>query len=147
MKTTKKILLAFVFFSIGLLLFWAGRIYGKEDSSPGSDGDPIITKSYLDLRLGNLGDKGGASGSNFKKVRLKKGSRLLAEEGSLLLVYKGNGSVIGSDGLINTSHGVLFKRGDSLVKYHVFLSPSEGSGILAKDRMTIFLSGSYQITN
>lgn len=118
----------------------ARYIYGNEDNFPGSNGDPLITKSYLDDRLSSV-----RSGKGFRKIVLKKNSELQFSEGTEFLVYKGSGRVTGESGLINVSKGVMFEKGNSLVKYHLFLAPDEKCGILADARMTVFLSGEYKI--
>lgn len=132
-----SILFLFVFLLTGLFV---GKLYGSDDDFPGSNGDPLITKSYLEDRL-----KKNSGGSHFQKVQLRKNQILLAEEGSEILVYKGNGRVTGRAGLVNMSRGVLFEKGNSIVKYQLFLAPSENCGIIANDKMIVFVSGGYQI--
>ena len=58
-----------------VLTFKAGVMVGAADNEPGSVGDPLVSKSYLDSRLDGL------SGV-MTKVTLSKGSVLVAAEGA-----------------------------------------------------------------
>lgn len=136
----KKVLLIFGSCLSLFLAFYFGKLYGNEDAFPGSNEDPLITKSYLDERL-----SGKIGGGTFLKVSLAKNKTLFLHEGAEFVIYKGSGKVKGSVGLINTSKGILFESGDTLVKYQVFLAPSENCGIIANDKMTLFISGGYSI--
>lgn len=127
-----------------LFVSFAFRIQGRDIHSadyisPGSNEDPLITKSYLDERL-----KGHRSGGGFKKIYLQKKQILELESGTEVIIYKGSGKVRGKDGLLNVSKGLLFLDGDSIVKYNLFLAPSEKCGIIASDSMTVFVSGNYK---
>lgn len=127
-------------FTFLITAFLVIRTYGSEEGFPGSDGDPLITKSYLEKRLKETPLKEG-----FRKVKIKKKAKLLLKEGSEILIYKGSGRVTGDEGLINVTQGVLFEKEHSLVKYHLFLAPSDNCGIIANDRVIAFVSGEYQI--
>lgn len=138
MRKSKGKFFGFVILSVVLIFtgFQIGSIYGGEEDFPGSDGDPLITKSYLESRLSEK-----RSGS-YQKISLSKGNLLILGEGSELIVYQGSAKVEGE--LLNVSKGILFEKGNSLVKYNVFLAPKENCGIIASDRMILFVSGSYQ---
>lgn len=148
MKRTK----IFVFLAValtGVLAFHGGVAFGAS-GSPGSSSDPLITKSYLEMRLKNLG--GGttveAADSNsakagYRLVTVKKGGTLKLSAGSAVVLYRGSCSVTGSDGLILISTGTLFHDGDSAVKYREYLSPSSSSGLVMTGNSTVFVLGDY----
>lgn len=138
----KKLFLSICSILIGVFIFKVGMEVGAATSEPGSASDPLITQSYLEKRLE---DFTGGSSQSFKKVSLKKGNILTADEGTELLLYSGNANIAGSKGLINTSSGELFQNGYTMVKYNNFLSPADGSGIKATTSATIFVKGSYSI--
>ena len=129
------LLLIFIVFKVGVEV-------GAASSEPGSAGDPLITKSYLDKRLEDIA--GGGSGG-YKKVTVQKDKTFTASEGTEFILYSGNATVKGQEGLINISSGELFKSGNSLVKYNIFLSPDTDCGLKATTTVTLFVKGNYNI--
>lgn len=126
--------------------FGAGRIFGAGSSEPGSQGDPVVTLSYLNARLAEAGGGTGTSGNieaespgAFKQVKLEAGETLMLSDGSELVVYSGNSSVLGNAGLIDLTDGSLFKEGTSTVLYHVYLAVGGNSGIKASGKMIIYV--------
>ncbi len=117
----------------GTLLFCSGMQVGAATNEPGSAGDPIITRSYLEQQLEMLGDGG------YECITLKKGEELSVTQGSRVILYTGTASVIGS--LIDTTAGTLVTEGGKAEKYHSFLAPADGSGFTAQATCVIFLSG------
>ena len=147
--------------ALGCGIFRAGMAYGAGGAEPGSQGDPIVTLSYLNSRLASLeGNSGGGnagqgtegtqtgSSGGFARVELIKGQTLKLADGSLLTVYSGNGVVTVSGngaGLMNLSGQELFGDGTSAVLYSVFMGVGEGSGIRANGSMTLYVSGDYEL--
>lgn len=138
----KKVGIIISFIAIVIIVFKVGIEVGAATSEPGSSGDPLITKSYLDKRIGEF--SGGGSGG-YKKVTVKKNETLTASEGTELILYSGNAAVKGQYGLINLSSGELFKSGNSVVKYNIFLSPDSDCGIKANTTAIIYIKGNYNI--
>lgn len=125
---------------VGLVFFRAGVKVGAADSEPGSVGDPLVSKSYLDSRLNEL------SGV-MTKVTLSKGSVLTAAEGATIIMFSGNGTVSGSGaGLVNVTAGELTATGISLAKYNTYLFPDAATSVTAGSTMVVFVTGTYQIT-
>lgn len=123
-----------------VLTFKAGVMVGAADNEPGSVGDPLVSKSYLDSRLDGL------SGV-MTKVTLSKGSVLVAAEGASMIVFSGNGSVSGNgSGLINVTTGELTENGLSLAKYNTYLFPDAATTVTATSTMVVFLTGTYNVT-
>lgn len=134
------LLLAFV----GSLCYRAGRADGAGNGVPGSVGDPLITKSYLEERLSEVG---GGGSSCFVKVTLARGEELTLNPGSELMLYSGSAAVAGAAGLVNLTTGELFKRGNSVVRYHLYLAPEDGCGIVADANVTVYVCGTYNKKN
>lgn len=138
MKKTGVFILTLVL--VGLVFFRAGVKVGAADSEPGSVGDPLVSKSYLDSRLNEL------SGV-MTKVTLSKGSVLTAAEGATIIMFSGNGTVSGSGaGLVNVTAGELTATGISLAKYNTYLFPDAATSVTAGSTMVVFVTGTYQIT-
>lgn len=123
----------------GTFLYRAGVVKGASGAVPGSAGDPLVTKSYLEQQLSQLD---GGSGT-FLQVSLAKGDKIVLAAGSEVMLYSGNASVTGSGGLVNLTTGELFKSGNSLVRYHLYLSPADSSGLTASGSVVVFIRGGY----
>ena len=124
----------------GAAIYGAGMAKGASGAVPGSVGDPLVTRSYLEDQLAEVS---GGSGGTFSRITLSKGDRLAVNSGGELIVYSGNAEVSGTDGLVNLTTGELFRSGNSAIKYHLYLSPSDASGILASGNVTVFVKGGY----
>ncbi|MBP3568189.1 MAG: hypothetical protein J6K04_03385 [Lachnospiraceae bacterium] len=117
---------------VGTVLFCSGMQVGAATNEPGSAGDPLITRSYLEMQLESIG--GG-----FECITVKKGETLSLAQGAQVILYTGSASVTGS--LIDTTEGKLSASGTKAVKYHSYLATADGSGFTADATCVIFLSG------
>jgi len=117
---------------VGTVLFCSGMQVGAATNEPGSAGDPLITRSYLEAQLEN-------AGGGFECITLKKGETLSLAQGAMVILYTGSASVTGS--LIDTTEGSLTPAGAKVQKYHSYLAPADGSGFTADATCVIFLSG------
>lgn len=127
----------------GIGMFRAGEVRGASGNEPGTAADPIITKSYLDMRLAELNGGTTVARESFERVALAKGEILTVKSGGELVLYSGNTSVIGESGLIDLTTGELFKEGNSLVRYNQYLSPEDGCGLQADGKAVVFVKGEY----
>lgn len=134
----KKLIAGLVIAASCFTMFQAGMKAGAAQATPGSSGDPLITQSYLESQLENVGS------SSYKKVSLVKGKTLKTSQGAELVIYSGNGTVTGG-GLVNLTTGEMFEKGMSAVMYSHYLSPASGCGVKATSSMVIFIKGSYTI--
>lgn len=117
----------------GLLLFGSGMKVGAATSEPGSAGDPLITQSYLELRLSQLN-------IGYECITLNKGATLELLQGAQVVLYTGSAKVSGS--LIDMTGGVLAASGTVAERYHTYLAPADGSGLTATAACVVFVSGS-----
>lgn len=116
----------------GVLLFCSGMTVGAATNEPGSAGDPLITRSYLEQQLEGIG-------TGFECITLKKGETLTLAQGAQVILYTGNATVVGS--FIDTTAGSLASAGTKVQKYHSYLAPADESGFTADATCVIFLSG------
>lgn len=114
----------------GAVLFCSGMTVGAATGEPGSAGDPLITKSYLETQLADVG---------YTCITVPKGESVFLEQGSQVILYTGNAALNGN--LIDTTAGNLASAGTKAEKYHVYLAPMDGSGFTADSTCVIFLSG------
>lgn len=116
----------------GTVLFCSGMTVGAATAEPGSAGDPLITRSYLEAQLENV--TGG-----YECITLKKGETLSLVQGGQMILYTGSASVTGS--LIDITEGSVSVAGAKAQKYHSYLAPADGSGVTAEATCVIFVSG------
>ncbi|MBO5351722.1 MAG: hypothetical protein J6J42_08100 [Lachnospiraceae bacterium] len=134
-KANKRFWMAGAVVLGGSLLFCSGMTVGAATSEPGSAGDPLITRSYLEEQL-----KGATGG--YECITMKKGDTLEVAQGAQLIVYTGSATVTGN--LIDLTSGSLANAGTKVQKYHSYLAPADGSGFTAAATCVIFLSGEKQ---
>ena len=116
----------------GTILFCSGMTVGAATNEPGSAGDPLITRSYLEAQLKNVAGE-------YECVTLKKGETLTLVQGAQMILYTGSAQITGN--LIDTTAGTLATAGSAAQKYHSYLIPADGSGFTAESTCVIFLSG------
>lgn len=131
-RKRNKLWLAGIAVLLGTLLFCSGMQVGAATNEPGSAGDPLITLSYLEERLEQ-------SGGGYECITLKKGEMVSLAQGSQVILYTGNATVL--ENLIDTTAGTLVTGGTKAEKYHSYLVPADGSGFTAQATCVIFLSG------
>lgn len=152
----KKIILVIVAVILVCAFFGTGMVVGAATYEPGTQGDPVVTLSYLNARLleagiasGTSADVSGASLSDtapsFRQLKLASGEQLILEDGSMVIVYSGNGSVIGTTGLMNLSTSDIFPSGTSVVLYSLYLGMGSSSGIKAAGNMTVYVLGNCSV--
>ena len=122
-----------------LSAFYGGTKVGAAQNTPGSAYDPLITQSYLEQRLAQT------ETASFVKVDLAKNKILTLEIGGQIVVLTGTANTIGSNGLVDTTEGVLLAKDLSVMKYHLCFAPADGSGIKATTACTVFVTGDYTI--
>ncbi len=117
--------------------FVSGRYAGAAPGTPGSEGDPLVTLSYLEKRL-----QGNSAVS--AKVKLEKGQRLTGTPGTTLILLGGSVTAAGN-GLIDVTEGCMAKEETSLFPYHSYVVTEEGAGCEALSGCTVFVSGEYKV--
>ena len=144
------LLVAFIVLQMGLKVKAGGY-------DPGSDKDPIITKSYLDVQLSKLKEYVDSKGSNtpqpqrgdiYEVVNLKKGQNIIFEGSSEVILRGGKASVIDSEsgGLADLTTGTDLKMDYDVPSNHLLLIPkSDGRGMNSQSNCTLLVKGKYII--
>ena len=146
MSKKKKISIILVIVIVGALgIFKAGMMVGAADEpKPGSVNDPLITKSYLESYIANLGLSGSGTASGYTKVVLQKGSTLIGSEGTEIMLYSGSANSYVKDGqLVNVTIGEAYDDGMTLGKFCVYVCPDKSSGIVAMSDVVVYVKGNY----
>lgn len=156
----RTILILCVLVAMGLILK-TSLVVGAATADPGSSGDPIITKSYLDSRLSKLktelndvfsagssgttsakNETGVSSASGFIKLLLKKGEKVTLTDGALAILYKGNAALSAGEGLICPNNGEVYTKGLTPPLYVELLSAGENT-LTASSKLTLYVLGEY----
>lgn len=125
-------------------------------SEPGTDSDPIVSKSYVDLADNKFKEELNSVKSDVKKtkfevVEINKGQKLIAGEGTEFILRAGKASAISSE-----SGGIADFTADKYKDYfneeilpinHLMLvSRDDGRGVLAiDDKVYLMVKGQYVI--
>ncbi len=124
---------------VGLCLMtfmMAGVVMAVADTQPGSESDPVVTKSYVDARTA------------FTPISLKAGQKLIGQEGCEIILRSGEATAIdnGANGISDLTAGVDLTMGMAAGLNHQLLVPrTDGRGIAAKTDIWVMVKGMYQI--
>lgn len=123
-----KKLLKLVFVSY-MVLFSAFELCAQ---TPGTSGDPLVTKSYLDFA------------AKLRKVEIKSGTKIAAESGALIIVISGQLKVELKKGgfVIDLTSGRRIVNNLTLQPYHLIMVPEGGDcGFKASKDSTLMALG------
>ncbi|SNX54517.1 hypothetical protein [Thermoanaerobacterium sp. RBIITD] len=147
MKKVYALILTFV-----VILAALGIGYADSSSDPGSQQDPLVSKSYVDNKYDEVKSYvdskigSGAVGSSYDIVELKAGESITLYEGSEAIVRTNNSSVIvtKTDGVSDLTGGKDLKNDTLIPANHLLLFPrSDGRGIKANNYTIIVVMGKY----
>ena len=116
---------------MGLLLRGAVLAQG---STPGSEDDPLVGKSYVDKYI------------KLEVVEMGPGQCLLADGGAEIILRGGQGRAITSPlgGLADVTQGRDVGSGESIAANHLLLVPrSDGRGVRAVTDVILLVRGRY----
>lgn len=114
--------------------------------TPGSEGDPVVTKSYVDSQIAQI--KSGGASSSYVVVQVSPGQRLLGKGGTEIILRSGEATAIdnGANGISDMTAGADLMTGQSVGLNHLLLVPKDdGRGIQAKTDLFVMVRGSYTI--
>lgn len=132
----KRIALA-ALIGVGLLGvgFWLGNA-SASTNEPGSAGDPLVSKSYVDSLL------------VFQVVSVPKNSILVGEGGTEIVLRGGQAAAVASvnGGILDVSDGVDVADGVVIKPNHLLVVPrTDGRGVLAKTDLILMVKGPSSI--
>lgn len=157
MKKKNLIILLAAGLILAMAVITAG--YG-EDMEPGSIGDPLVTKSYIDNIVDGLKDRltalenklgsgeGTAAASSWEVIQVGAGKSVLGGEGTEIVLRSGSASALdnGKDGVSDLTGGADLKGGTAIEKNHLLLVPrQDGRGIFCISSCWVMVLGDYEI--
>ena len=157
MKLSKRLtaLATVTVLTIGSSVYCATAISAAD---PGTSGDPLVTKSYVDEAISNLLNvlSGGTSGSlstsqgeAFVPVKVVLGEKVIGGEGAEIILRSGNAVsyTSGEDGIIDVTSGQEFYNNSNLEKNHLLIVPrDDGRGaLITSEEAWFIIKGDYTI--
>ena len=133
-------------------------------ADPGSDADPLISKSYIDnvllpsihnyinnaiAALSGGEQPIGQASNTFEVVTVHSGNRIICGKGTEFIVRMGNGSIIASErgGIADVTSGVDLGNGHTAPLNHLLIVPlDDGRGIqVGGGDMILMIKGGYTV--
>lgn len=137
MKKRKNLWFAGTLLVAGVFLGWFGKGFAAGDPAlPGSEGDPLVSRSYVDAK------------SRMLVVEIPAGKQLLGSAGTEIIVRSGSATAIDTlmGGLSDVTGGKDLKKGDPAPANHLLIVPrDDGRGILAVTSLFVMVRGGYTI--
>ena len=118
---------------LGMLCGYA--VFGASDG-PGTDSDPLVSKSYVDTKL------------TYTPIQLTAGQKLIGKEGTEIILSSGEATAIdnGANGISDITAGTDLMTGMQVALNHLLLVPrDDGRGITAVTDIWVMIRGDYEI--
>ncbi|NLY44143.1 MAG: hypothetical protein GX066_09315 [Clostridiaceae bacterium] len=155
-KSPRKMVLLTAIFICAVIAF---QIVYAAVIEPGSEGDPLVTKSYIEevmmpkIKQEILEAVKGSSGSpeqplKFEVVSVQKGQKLIGGAGTELILRMGKATVIATQkgGLADTTQGVDLPNGVPMPANHLLIIPvDDGRGFSANEDVLVMVKGTYRL--
>ena len=134
----KKIIMIIAVTVAACILFGGGVYVGAASNGAGSQNDPVVSLSYLEYRLEQLGDVGqGSTVTQPKKTELARGERFMPGEGGVIVLYSGKCTAVGN--LLDLSSSSVLKESSAIPAYSQILVPDNASGVVASEKTVLFV--------
>ena len=127
-----------------LLALTAFLMVGTYAADPGTDGDPLITKSYID----NVVYPHIENSSKFSVVDVKAGKRVICSSGTEMILRMGSCTIIGTQkgGISDVTMGYDLPDGTIVQGNHLLITPlDDGRGLRTTTDCLIMIKGKYSI--
>ena len=161
----KKHLLILIAAALLLTMSFMAVTYGL-DAKPGTEGNPLVTKLYMDAvvdgvketvtkleaRIASL-EKGGstvetAPAASWEVIEVKGGKSVLGGEGTEIVLRSGNAVAVdnGANGVSDLTAGQDLMGGTKISPNHLLLVPrQDGRGIRCENNCWVMVLGEYTI--
>ena len=146
MKQNKLVLMV----SLVILLLAGSILIAAAAGSPGSQDDPVVTKSYVDQKIAQLsgGIPAGGGSPVFTVIEVEAGKKVIGAEGTEMILRGGEAVALdnGVDGISDVTSGTDLKKGTVITRNHHLLVPkADGRGIQATAKIWVMVKGAYTI--
>ncbi len=148
LKSNRKAILTI---TVLIILIVGVAAVNAATTDPGSDSDPIVTKSYVDSAiasaLANSSSSGGSS-AGYEVVHVDAGKSVIATGATEMILRSGTAQAIdnGSDGVSDMTSGIDLMKNYTVRTNHLLLVPrDDGRGIKTTSECYIMIRGSYEV--
>ena len=135
-------------------------------AKPGSNDDPLVTKSYVDEKIKQLETAASSDPFPFDKVQnqnetqesavkiiftpvlINAGESIIGHEGTELILRSGEAYAVvsGTNGLSDITEGIDLLNGEKIPENHLLVVPrDDGRGFLAKTDVWVLAKGGFDI--
>lgn len=132
----KKMLITLLL--VAFVIFGAGFAVGAVTAEPGSNEDPLITKSYLDTRIAEFNKDIG-----YQKITVSKGRSLACVAGTQIIMTSGTAKA--NAALMDTTTGKKTSKSKKLTKNHSLLVTKDNTTIKASGSCVVYVLGNYTL--
>lgn len=115
-------------------------VAGSYAAQPGTEGDPLITKSYIDNTV--------MPQTTFKVVEVPAGKKVIGGAGTEMILRMGTCSVIGTQkgGVSDVTMGYDLANGIIVQGNHLLIVPlADGRGVATSTNCIFMIKGTYEI--
>ncbi len=121
-------------------------------ASPGTNDDPLISKSYIDsVVYPYIDSKVSSSGQTaLEIVNVKAGKAVYAQAGTELILRSGSAAVMSTDkgGVCDVTAGLDLPNGTGIAANHMLIFPvADGRGAVATSDCIFMIRGDYEVRN
>jgi len=142
----------FLMLAMALMIFSVFALAVRADvGDPGSESDPIVTKSYVEKLILNMkqyvDSKTGGSAS-LEVVNLNEGERIVGEGGTEIILRSGQAAIVDSigGGISDLTAGKDLKKDEKAPQNHLLLVPrDDGRGLAAESDVVLMVRGNFTI--
>jgi len=109
-------------------------------AQPGTEGDPLVTKSYLESLINQE--------TKFRVVEVPAGKTVIGSAGTEMILRMGTCSIVGTQkgGLSDVTMGFDLPHGTNVQGNHHLIVPlDDGRGVTTSSTCLIMIKGSYKI--
>lgn len=127
--------IAIVLCALGVLL-----VAGSYAAQPGTEGDPLVTKSYIESAV--------IPQTKFQVVEVPAGKNVIGDAGTEMILRMGTCSVVGTQkgGVSDVTMGFDLADGVVVQGNHLLIVPlSDGRGVHTGTNCILMIKGGYQI--
>ena len=153
-RNNKKILLSLMTICGTVLI--VGQLVYAINQEPGSTEDPLVTVSFVEQKINEIKlyvdekirTTPSTGGDSLEVVNLKAGEKLIAGQGTEIILRSGTAVAIDSPGggLSNVTAGVDIRKGEKIPLNHLMIIPrADGRGAEAQTATVFMVRGTYRI--
>ncbi|ADL08443.1 hypothetical protein [Thermosediminibacter oceani] len=148
MNKMGKIFLILATVTVFMIFSMTGR---ADVGEPGSESDPLVTKSYVDKLFSNIQQSinSGTGGSVSPEiVNLSPGQQLVGDMGTEIILRSGQAVIVdgAGGGLADVTAGKDIKKDEIVPANHLLIVPrDDGRGITAKSNVVVMVRGNFTV--